>query len=60
MEEDGDYLALVINLVLCDESEEDSRMMIGRFAEVSKRKNLKVNTHKNEGCCCGVGRWIRM
>ena len=31
------------DLVLCDESEEDLRVMVGRFVEVRRRKGLKVN-----------------
>ena len=31
------------DLVLCGESEEDLGSMVGRFAEVCKRKGLKVN-----------------
>ena len=32
------------DLILCDESEEDPRMMVGRFAEVCTRRGLKVNS----------------
>ena len=31
------------DLVQCGESEEDLRVMVGRFAEVCRRKGLKVN-----------------
>ena len=35
-------------LVLCDESEEDLRVMVGWFAEVCRRRGLKVNADKNQ------------
>ena len=35
-------------LVLCSESEEDLRAMVGRFAEVSRRRGLKVNAGKSK------------
>ena len=35
-------------LVLCGESEEDLRAMVGRFAEVCRRKGLKVNAGKSK------------
>ena len=35
------------DLVLCGESEEDLRMMVGSFAEVCRR-GLKVNADKNK------------
>ena len=49
------------NLVLCGESEEDLRAMVGRFAEVCRR-GLKVNAGNSkvmvmngeEGLECGV------
>ena len=31
------------NLVLCGESEEDLRVMVGLFDEVCRRRGLKVN-----------------
>ena len=34
------------DLVLCVVSEEDLRVMVGRFAEVSRRRGLKVNAGK--------------
>ena len=34
------------DLVLCGESEEDLRMMVRRFADVCKRRGLKVNSGK--------------
>ena len=35
-------------MVLCNESEEDLRAMVGRFAEVCRRKGLKVNAGKSK------------
>ena len=34
--------------VLCGESEEDLRVMVGRFVEVCRRRGLKVNTVKSK------------
>ena len=36
------------DLVLCEESEEDLRMMVGWFAEVCMRRGLKVNAGKSK------------
>ena len=36
------------DLVLCGESEEDLRVMVGRFFEVCRRSGLKVNEGKNK------------
>ena len=36
------------DLVLCDESEGDLRVMVGRFAEVCRRRGLKVNAGKSK------------
>ena len=36
------------DLVLCGESEEDLRVMVGRLAEVCKRRVLKVNAGKSK------------
>ena len=36
------------DLVLCDDSEEDLRAVVGRFIEICKRRSLKVNTGKSE------------
>ena len=36
------------NMVLCDESEEDLRVMVGQFAKVCRRRGLKVNTGKSK------------
>ena len=36
------------DLVLCDESEENLRVMVGRFAEVCKRRGLKVSARKSK------------
>ena len=35
-------------LVLCGESEEDLGTMVGRFAEVCRRRGLKVNAGKSK------------
>ena len=35
------------DLVLCGESEEDLREMVGRFVEVCRRKGIKVNAGKS-------------
>ena len=35
-------------MVLCGELEEDLRVMVGRFAEVCRRRRLKVNTSKSK------------
>ena len=42
MGESGDCLGLLYtdDLVICGESEEDLRAMVGRFAEVCRRKGL--------------------
>ena len=34
------------DLVLCDESEENVRAMVGRFVEVCRKRGLKVNARK--------------
>ena len=36
------------DLVLCRESEENLRVMVGRFAEVGRRRGLKVNADKSK------------
>ena len=36
------------DLVLCDESEEDLWSILGRFAEVCRRRRLKVNAGKTK------------
>ena len=36
------------NLALCGESEEDLRVMVGRFAEVSTRRGLMINAGKSK------------
>ena len=41
-------LLYVDNLVLCGESEEDLRAMVGHFVEVCRRRGLKVNEGKNK------------
>ena len=35
------------DLVLCGESQEDLRVMVGRFAEVCRMRGLKVNEGKS-------------
>ena len=40
-------LLYAYDLVLCGESEEDLRVMVGRFAEVCRRRGLKVNAGKS-------------
>ena len=44
------------NLVLCGETEEDLRGMVGQFVEVCRRRGLKVNAGKNKVMDNGV-RW---
>ena len=41
-------LLYVDDLVLCGESEEDLRAMVGQFAEVCKKRGLKVNATKSK------------
>ena len=36
------------DLVLCGKSEEDLRAMVGRFAEVCRRRSMKVNVGKTK------------
>ena len=36
------------DLVLCGESEEELREMVGRFAEMCRRRGLKVNAGKSK------------
>ena len=36
------------DLVLCGKSEDDLRPMVGRFAELSRRRGLKVNACKSK------------
>ena len=36
------------DLVLCGESEEDLTAMVGRFAEVCRRRSLKINASKSK------------
>ena len=36
------------DLVLCGESEEDLRAMVGHFVEVCRRRGLKVNAGKSK------------
>ena len=41
-------LLYAYDLVLCGDSEEDLRVMVGRFAEVCRRRRLKVNAGKSK------------
>ena len=41
-------LLYVDNLVLCGESEEDLRAVVGRFVEVCRRRELEVNAGKSK------------
>ena len=41
-------LSYADDLVLCGESEEDPRAMVGRFVEVCRRRGLKVNASKSK------------
>ena len=36
------------DLILCGESEKDLRVMVGRFAEVCRRRGMKVNAGKSK------------
>ena len=64
MGENRDCLASLYadDLVLCGESEEELRVMVGRFAKVCRRRGLKVNAGKSkvmvlngeEGLVCEV------
>ena len=47
MGESGDFLDSCMQMTW-RESEEDLRVMIGRFAEVCRRKGLKVNGGKSK------------
>ena len=62
-------LLYVYVFVLCDDSVEDLRTMMGRFVEVYRRRDLKVNAGKNkvmilnakEGLECEVSvDWIQL
>ena len=51
--EDGGELRLPAllyanDIILCGESEEDLRVMVGRFAEMCRRRGLKVNASKSK------------
>ena len=47
------------DFVLCDESEEDLRAIVGRFSEVCRRRDLKANASKSKVMVLGgeIGRW---
>ena len=42
------FLLYADDLVLCGESEEDLRAMVGRFVEVCRKRGLKVNTGESK------------
>ena len=44
----GTSLLYADDLVLCGESEGDLRGMVGRFAEVCRRRGMKVSSGKNK------------
>ena len=49
MGESGDCLASSMQMTwFCGESEEDLRVMVGQFAEVCRRRGLKVNAAKSK------------
>ena len=37
-----------VDLVICGESEEDLRVMVGQFAEACRRRGMKVNAGKSK------------
>ena len=46
------------DLVLCGESDEDLRTMVGRFVQVYRRKDLKVNADKNKVMVLNVEEYL--
>ena len=56
------------DFVLCGESKEDLRVMVGWFAKACKRRGLKFNAGKNkvmvlngeDGLECEVGIWLKL
>ena len=46
------------DLVLCGESEEDLRAIVGRFIEVCRRRGLKVNEGKSKIMLLGGEEWL--
>ena len=48
MEESEDCMSSCLQLVLCGDSEEKLRLMVEWFAEVCKRRKLKVNAGKSK------------
>ena len=46
--ESGVYLASADELVLCGESEEEMKALVGRFSEVCRRRGLKANAGKSK------------
>ena len=68
-EEGGEWGFYASDLVLCSESEEDLKAMMGRFVEVYRGRGLKVNAGESkvmvlggeEGMECEVCvYWIRL
>ena len=47
--ESGACLASCMQMVLCDESEEDLKAMMGSFVEVYRRRCLKINAGESKG-----------
>ena len=41
-------ILFAVDLDLCGESEEDLKAMLGRFAEVCRRRGLKVNAGESK------------
>ena len=37
------------DLILCGDSEEDQKVMVGRFVSVCRRRGLKANADKEQG-----------
>ena len=48
------------DLVLCGESEEDLRVMVRQFAEMCRRRGLKINAGKSKVMVLNGKRGIRM
>ena len=42
------------DLILCGESKEDLKVMVGHFVEVCRRRGLKVNAIKSKGMVLGA------
>ena len=41
-------LLYAYDLILCGESEEDLRVMVGQFAELCRKRGLKVNANNSK------------